>query len=204
MPDFDEADYFPADRLRMDRSDVTYPPVPPNPDPYSSTGGYDPYNQSGGSDPYNQSGGYDPYSQPNSGYDPYGQAQASSPYGHTPYQQPYSAPANPYAPYPQAVPMAQPMGVQPSNGMGVAGLVLGVVSISFFGLGFVIPFLMCFSTIPGILGIVFGGIGLSQASQGLATNKGAAVTGLVTGIIGMIGPWIMLALVGMAISESIY
>lgn len=197
-------DPVPADRLRMDRSDVSYPPVPQNPDPYSSPGGYDPYNQSGGSDPYNQSGGYDPYNQANSGYDPYGQSHPPSPYAPTSHQQPYSAPPNPYAPYPQAVPMMQPAHTEPSNGMGVAGLVLGVISISFFALGFVFPFLICLGAVPGILGIVFGGIGMSQASQGLATNKGAAVTGLVTGIIGLAGPWITFAILGIAISEALY
>ncbi|MDQ2882793.1 MAG: DUF4190 domain-containing protein [Actinomycetota bacterium] len=63
----------------------------------------------------------------------------------------------------------------PSNGMGVTGLVTGIIGACLAwvpGLGFIL----------GILGIVFGSIGLYYASQGKATNKGMAIAGLVLGI----------------------
>jgi hypothetical protein len=56
----------------------------------------------------------------------------------------------------------------PQNGMGTAGLTLGI-------LGLFLPFL-------GILAIIFGSIGISRANKGLATNKVAAGWGLGLGI----------------------
>ncbi|MFE6689095.1 DUF4190 domain-containing protein [Streptomyces sp. NPDC057743] len=83
----------------------------------------------------------------------------------------------PRAPYVPAVGMAQP-----SNGMGVAALVLGLVGCA---LG-VLIFLFWLSWLPAVLAVIFGGVGLSQARAGRATNKGMAVAGLVLGIIGVL------------------
>src|SRR5438477_2679142 len=67
-----------------------------------------------------------------------------------------------------------------TNGMAVAGLVLGI-------LGIFIPLL-------GILGPIFGGIGLHKANEG-ASGKGMAVAGLVLGIVGTV---VTLAVLGNA------
>ncbi|MFD9244167.1 DUF4190 domain-containing protein [Streptomyces sp. NPDC059556] len=65
----------------------------------------------------------------------------------------------------------------PSNGMGTASMVLGIISVAGFclwGLG----------AILGILALIFGIIGLKKAGRGEATNRGMAVAGIVLGAIG--------------------
>lgn len=64
------------------------------------------------------------------------------------------------------------MGATPKNGMGVAALVLSILGI-----------VGCLPLIGGILGIVFGRIGMRNAEQGLATNGGVAKAGFIIGII---------------------
>ncbi|WP_274912094.1 DUF4190 domain-containing protein [Streptomyces sp. WZ-12] len=83
----------------------------------------------------------------------------------------------PRAPYAPAVGVAQP-----SNGMGVAALVLGLVGCV---LG-VFIFLFWMSWVPAVLAVIFGGVGLSRARSGRVTNKGMSVAGLVLGIIGLV------------------
>ena len=67
---------------------------------------------------------------------------------------------------------------QPGNGMAIAGLVLGIISI-----------VLCIFTIVdmviAILAIIFGAIGVSKANKG-ARGKGAAMGGLICGIVGFI------------------
>jgi hypothetical protein len=79
--------------------------------------------------------------------------------------------------YPQAPGYAMPM--QPSNGMGTTGLVLGIIGVV-CSLTFIFWF---FGVILGILGIIFGAVGRGKANRGEATNKGAATAGLVCGIV---------------------
>jgi Domain of unknown function (DUF4190) len=113
-----------------------------------------------------------------------------SPYGQPPQgqpQQPYQQPQQPYQ-QPQQ-PYQQPGGYGPGgyapeqgNGQAVAALVLGIVSLVFFWLFFLI-----FPVICGILAIIFGRIGLNRVNRGETTrNKGMAIAGLVTGILGTI------------------
>ncbi|MEU9118780.1 DUF4190 domain-containing protein [Streptomyces sp. NPDC048506] len=71
---------------------------------------------------------------------------------------------------------------QPSNGMPVTALVLGLVGV---GLGlFVILFWV--SWLPALLAVVFGGIGLSQVRSGRATNRAMALSGVILGIVGLL------------------
>jgi hypothetical protein len=71
----------------------------------------------------------------------------------------------------------------PSNGIAVAALVLGIVAIV-LGVWMVIPIVGLFfgfiSFVPAVLGVVFGALGLRQASRS-GIGRGAAMTGLVTG-----------------------
>jgi uncharacterized membrane protein len=78
----------------------------------------------------------------------------------------------PYNPYGMAPPA-------PRNGLGTAGMVLGIISIVVFLLSWI-------AAIIGILAIIFGAIGRKRAKQGLATNRGHATAGLVCGIIGTV------------------
>jgi hypothetical protein len=90
-------------------------------------------------------------------------------------------PAGPPPP-PPAPPVAQP-----TNGMAVASLVLGILSILLF-FTVVPPFIL------GGLGVIFGIIGVSKAGQG-APNKGLAIAGLVCGAIGIVAAIAFIALV---------
>ena len=69
--------------------------------------------------------------------------------------------------------------VDPANGAGTAGLVLGIVGAAFCWvplLGFAL----------GVLAVVFGGLGIAAASRGEATNRTAAAWGLALGIFALV------------------
>lgn len=80
---------------------------------------------------------------------------------------------------PQGYPGGAPMGPPQGNGMAVAGLVLGIISIVLF-------FLSWIAAILGILGIIFGALGISKANKIGGKGKGMATAGLVCGVLGMI------------------
>lgn len=66
----------------------------------------------------------------------------------------------------------------PRNGLGLAALILGVIAI-----------LTCWVVIGGVFGllaIVLGVLGAGRARRGRATNRGVAITGIVTGAIGLV------------------
>jgi uncharacterized protein DUF4190 len=72
---------------------------------------------------------------------------------------------------------------QPSNGLAVASLVLGIVGLVFS----FIPIVGVIAWPMVILGIVFGGIALNKANQAPASSsKGMAIAGLVCSIIGLV------------------
>ncbi|MFF0788624.1 DUF4190 domain-containing protein [Streptomyces spiralis] len=137
-------------------------------------------------------GGFGPPSQPPQQPAPgYGYPQSGPGYGY-----PQSGPGYPAAPpvgYPQAPGYAMPM--QPSNGMGTTGMVLGIIGVV-CSLTFFLWFL---GVILGILGIIFGAIGRGKANRGEATNKGAATAGLVCGIIATV----VLPLLGILVFASL-
>ncbi|MCX4983790.1 DUF4190 domain-containing protein [Streptomyces sp. NBC_00572] len=115
----------------------------------------------------------------------YPAANASGGYGYP--TAPTPAPVAPapsgygYSGYPAAGGYGGQPGWQqsPSNGMGTAAMVLGIISVAGFcmwGVG----------TILGILALIFGIIGLKKAGRGEATNRGMAVAGVVLGVIGLL------------------
>lgn len=62
--------------------------------------------------------------------------------------------------------------------MGVASLVLGILSI-------IVCWVSCvgqFAIVPGIVGIILGGVGIAKAAK-KGTGKGCAIAGLVLSII---------------------
>jgi hypothetical protein len=68
------------------------------------------------------------------------------------------------------------------NGSGTAALVIGVVSL-------VLAILVIFAPVGallGVIGAVFGVIGLVRVNHGLANNRGHAVGGLVTALLGLL------------------
>ena len=77
-------------------------------------------------------------------------------------------------------PMNYASTAQPGNGLAVASLVLGLVSIVFMCIWYI--------AVPcGILAIVFGAVGRAKANQG-ASGGGMAVAGLICGLVGLFLP----------------
>ncbi|MFJ3824852.1 DUF4190 domain-containing protein [Streptomyces nodosus] len=69
--------------------------------------------------------------------------------------------------------------VAPSDGMGTASLVLGIISV--------VGFCLCgASIVPGVLAVIFGILGLRKARRGEATNGGVALAGIICGAVGMV------------------
>jgi len=101
-------------------------------------------------------------------------------YGQPGYQPPpgYQAPPG-YQPPPgyQQYGM-QPMVGQRTNGLAVASLVLGILSLP-----------LCWLLgIPALLAIIFGAVGLKQINQQPAASggRGLAIAGLVLGIVSLV------------------
>lgn len=81
-----------------------------------------------------------------------------------------------YAPNPQ-LPAAKP-----SNGLGTAGFVVGLIGLVFS----FIPLIGVVAWPLVILGIIFSAVGISKAVKGRATNKGLAIAGLVVSVVGLV------------------
>jgi len=69
-------------------------------------------------------------------------------------------------------------GQKPQNTFGLVALILGIVSIV----------LCCLyaGVWAGIPAIVLGYLGMNKAKQGLATNRGMAMAGLICGVVGLL------------------
>ncbi|WP_025272854.1 DUF4190 domain-containing protein [Haloglycomyces albus] len=103
-----------------------------------------------------------------------------------PYQQQQPGYSMGPAPAPGQSPYGPPQQL-PQNGLGTAGLVCGVIGLALAW----IPFIAFFGWVLGILGIIFGSIGLAKANKGEATNKGMAIGGLATGILALVLPCVV-------------
>ncbi|QQZ56780.1 DUF4190 domain-containing protein [Streptomyces microflavus] len=114
--------------------------------------------------------------------------------GHYGYPAP---PAQPYGGYPGYDPYGgqQPWGPQPSNGLGTAALVLGIISIVGFCMYGV-------NIILGILALIFGIIGLGRAKRGEATNRGMALAGIITGSVGIVIGAVLLGFIIWAVANG--
>ncbi|OKJ87518.1 hypothetical protein AMK32_08805 [Streptomyces sp. CB01883] len=108
-----------------------------------------------------------PYGYPGgpAGYGYPGQPQPQPPYGG-----PYPAPNGYGWPGMQA---------PPSDGMGTASLVLGILA----SVGFL---LWPVALVLGVLAIIFGAIGRGKANRGEATNPGVALAGIICGAAGIV------------------
>ncbi|WP_243762394.1 DUF4190 domain-containing protein [Streptomyces sp. Tu 3180] len=95
-------------------------------------------------------------------------------YGHPTAQPPGygAAPGQAYHGWTGTAPM-------PSNGLGVTGLVLGIISATVFCLWPV-------AILLGVLGVIFGAVGRSKATRGEATNPGQALAGIICGAAGIV------------------
>ncbi|MDX2295003.1 MULTISPECIES: DUF4190 domain-containing protein [Streptomyces] len=114
--------------------------------------------------------GAGPGATPSYGYPPAGPGPSS--YGYPP-----TGPGPSSYGYPPTHPL--PYGPVPGrhNGMGTAGMVLGIIGTCLFWF-YGVP-----SIVLGILALIFGILGRKRAQRGEAANGGAATAGIVLGII---------------------
>jgi hypothetical protein len=107
---------------------------------------------------------------------PTGPEQPGSAYPPAPPSAP-QYPSQQYAPqgyaYPQGYGYTAP---QAGNGMAVAALVLGIVSV-------VLSWVPFFDWVLAALAIIFGAVGISTANKRMGAGKGMAVAGMILGII---------------------
>lgn len=96
----------------------------------------------------------------------------------------------PVSPHPAPV-------TQPSNGLGTAGFVLGLIGLVFS----FIPVIGLVAWPLVILGIIFSAIGVGRAAKGRATNKGLAIAGLVVSVIGLVVCVVWAAAFGKAVDD---
>jgi hypothetical protein len=99
--------------------------------------------------------------------------------------------------YPQASYGWPGMPAAPQNGMGIAAMVLGIISCTLFCLYGVV------SLVTGVLAVVFGIKGRKRAEAGVATNHGQAQAGLIMGIIGIILGIAVIVLIAVGITAAI-
>ncbi|MFE2218174.1 DUF4190 domain-containing protein [Streptomyces canus] len=85
----------------------------------------------------------------------------------------------------------------PQNGMGVAAMVLGILSCALFCMYGIL------SLVLGVLAIVFGIKGRKRAQRGEATNHGQAQAGFIMGIIGTILGVAVIVLLAIGITAAI-
>jgi hypothetical protein len=82
------------------------------------------------------------------------------------------------------------------NGLGVAAMVLGILSVCLFCLYGVV------SVVLGILAVVFGIKGRKRADRGEADNHGQAQAGFVLGIIGIVLGIAVIVLIAIGITAA--
>ncbi|MEU1191929.1 DUF4190 domain-containing protein [Streptomyces sp. NPDC005859] len=99
--------------------------------------------------------------------------------GQIPYGYPGGYPGGYGYGYPSPPPYGWPGGARDNNGMGIAGLVLGIASAVFFCL-------WPLAIIAGILGVAFGSVGRGKARRGEASNAGQALAGIICGSVGIV------------------
>ncbi|MFE7656101.1 DUF4190 domain-containing protein [Streptomyces bottropensis] len=104
------------------------------------------------------------------------------PYGYPPqYQAAYPGDhAHPGMGYPAPVAgYAWPATAPPSNGMGIAAMVLGICAAALFCL-------WPLAILLGVMAVIFGSIGRVKARRGEATNPGHALAGIICGVVGIL------------------
>ena len=109
----------------------------------------------------------------------YGQPASGQPtYGNPGYGQPIGQPA--VAPYAQPAPLlaygGYASGPLPTNGMAIASMILGILSIPLI-------FAYCAGTPCAILAVVFGHLARGRARRGETAGGGMALAGLICGYV---------------------
>jgi Domain of unknown function (DUF4190) len=148
-----------------------YPATQGSPNPYPASQGY--------AEPY---GGNQGYSDPNAA-GPYAATQGYGTPGYPPNQAYAQPPQNgqvypQLAPYPTYAMAPMMMGAPLPTGMGVAAMVCGIC-------GLVLSLCGGWTIALSIVGIVLGAIGVQKANRRQAGGRSMAITGIVTGSIGV-------------------
>jgi len=142
------------------------------------------------SEQFSGSGNQGPeYQPPQSGVAPSQPPQYPAPY-QQPYQQAYQQPyQQPYQQSPPGYGYPGTVVVQqaPSNGLGTAGFVTGL-------LGLIFCWVFVFGLILGLLGIILGGAGISSGRK-KGAGTGLAIAGLVLGLISLVPSILIIAFV---------
>lgn len=73
----------------------------------------------------------------------------------------------------------QPTGARPTNGLAIAALVCGLLSVPLF-------ITIVGGILLGLVAIVLGVLGLNRAKKTQNSGKGMAITGIVSGALGLI------------------
>jgi hypothetical protein len=68
----------------------------------------------------------------------------------------------------------------PTQGLGIASLILGILSVFFA----IIPCTILFGLVLSVIGLILGIVGINKANQ-LRVDKGLLIAGLITSIIGL-------------------
>jgi hypothetical protein len=84
---------------------------------------------------------------------------------------------------------------QQGNGLAVAGMVLGILALVLF-------FFWPLAILLGLLGIIFGALGISKAGKIGGKGKGMAIAGLVCGVLGMLSAIIFIVAVLSAVKHG--
>ncbi len=87
-------------------------------------------------------------------------------------------------------------GTPPKNGLGVAALIVGILSL-------VLSCLVIPGIVGGIIGLVLGVVGRKRVSRGEATNKGVATTGLVLSVVALLLGILFLVLISAGLATGL-
>lgn len=126
--------------------------------------------------PYSGQGSHDPYA----GGAPPPQYGPHPDYDQPPQQQPYGAQPGGYPGYPG---YSGGYGAPPAElpkGLAIAALIFGILALVLFWTAFG-------GIILGLVAIILGIVGMRKAKKGTGGGRGMAVTGLVLGILSLLG-----------------
>lgn len=114
------------------------------------------------------------------------------PYGQSPYAAQAAQP-DPYGhdPYGQGAHGQPPVPAAPRNGLGLAALIVGIVSL----LVALIPVVGLVGGLGGVVAIVLGVIALVRVRRGVATNRGVSITGVVLGGLAVVAAVVWLVVI---------
>jgi hypothetical protein len=91
-----------------------------------------------------------------------------------------------------------PPAIQPKNGLGIAGFVVGLVGLLFS----FIPIIGVVAWPMVIIGLVLSIVGVARANKGEATNKGLAIAGVACSLVGLAMCILYAAAFGKAVNDA--